>query len=238
MTATRKTAAAAVLLLAACGRVPESTEKARGVLSGVNVVLALSVLFVVLALLFAAGAVALDRFIRTRRALAEAPPTPPEPDEPEEEVVAGIGVGRAPVPRWLYGAYLLIPLFAFAYVFSNVRPPAEAERPTQTETPQGPVREAEIAAEQIEFTKDVLNFVAATEVTVTFNNTDAAPHDFTVWETEQDATAGGDPIATTGTLNAGATGDVTFETPEAGTWYFNCTIHPATMQGDIEVSTG
>ena len=206
-------------------------------LSGINVVLAMSVLVIVLAVGLIVAAFALDRVVRTRRALAEGPPADVEEEEEEaDEVVAGITVGRAPVPRWLYGAYVLIPVFAFAYVFSNVAP-AESPGPSPTPTaPAGPVTETTISANQIKFSTDLLTLAADTEVTVTFDNEDAAIHDFTVWETEADAMGGGESVATTGTVASDASNDASFETPAAGeTWYFNCTIHAASMFGDIEV---
>ena len=227
-------AAASLLLLAACGRVPESTEAARGVLRGPNVVLALSVLFIVLAVGAIVAAVGLDRVIRNRQALTDTPP--PEPEEEPDEVVAGITVGRAPVPRWLYGAYVLIPVFAFAYVFSNVRPP-EAAGDAETPPPDaGPCTECEIAAvAPISFDKDELTVPPSEQVTVAFTNDEqGVPHTFTVWEAEADATGGGDAVADSGQVASGGQRDVEFESPASGTWYFNCTIHP-NMNGDIVV---
>ncbi|MGH2760179.1 MAG: hypothetical protein ACRDKJ_11540, partial [Actinomycetota bacterium] len=111
----RSAVAGAALFAAACGQNPESTERARGVLTGPNLVLALSIIFIIVAGGLLVGAVGLDRFVRSRNQLAAAPPEAEEEEE-KEEVVAGIGVGRAGVPRWLYGFYVLIPVFAFLYV--------------------------------------------------------------------------------------------------------------------------
>lgn len=222
----------ALLFLTACGQTPEETEKARGVLTGAPVVLAMSILFVVLAVGALGAAVVVDRAIRSRKALVEGGPVVEEDEEDEQpEVVAGITVGRAAVPRWLYGAYVLIPVFALAYVLSNVAvapaPAAEA-----TPTPEaGPCTECEIAAAQIVFDKDELVVAAGEEITVTFHNNDAGvPHDFTVWADEADA-AGGDSVATTGQVGGGASRDMSFNADEAT--YFNCTIHPASMFGDV-----
>jgi plastocyanin len=227
---------AALFLATACGELPDSTEQARGVFSGLNIVLAMSVLVIVLAVGLVVGAVTLDRIVRTRRALAEGPPADIEEDEADEgdEVVAGITVGRAPVPRWLYAAYVLIPLFAFAYVFSNVRPPQAAED-AATPEPTGPCEECEIAAvPPIAFDKAELTVPPSTEITVAFSNDEqGVPHTFTVWETKADA-GGGEPVVDSGNVAGGAERDVQFESPDSGTWYFNCTIHPA-MEGDIVV---
>jgi plastocyanin len=237
----RFAAGVALLVLAACGRVPESTEQARGILRGPNVVLALSVLFIVLAVGLIVVAVAADRFIRNRRALAEEPP-PEEPEvEEADEVVAGITLGRAPVPRWLYAAYVLIPLFAFAYVFSNVAPPPAAEEAEETAAPTGPCTECTIVASGIEFETDTLTMPAETEVTVTLDNQDTAvPHDWSAWESKAaaDANDEGAKLGATAQFPGAASRDVTFETPEAGTYYFNCTVHPTSMFGDLEVVAG
>lgn len=223
---------AALLFLAACGQTPETTEQARGVLRGVPVVLAMSVLFVVLAVGAIAAAVVLDRAIRSRGALEEGlPAADQEEADDQPEVVAGIPVGRAPVPRWLYGAYVLIPVFALAYVLSNVAvaPPTQAEA---TPTPDaGPCTECEIAAAQIVFTKDELVVAAGEEITVAFTNNDAGViHDFTVWEDEAAAQGGGDAVATTGQFTSG-TREATFN--EGDVTYFNCTVHPTSMFGPI-----
>ncbi len=224
----------ALLFLASCGQTPEETEKARGVLTGVPIVLAMSILFVVLAVGAVGAAVVLDRTIRSRKALVEAPSDVVEEVDESPEVVAGITVGRAPVPRWLYGAYVLIPVFALAYVLSNVAvspaPAAEA-----TPTPEtGPCTECEIAAAQIRFDKDELVVPAGKPVTVAFTNDDGGvPHTFTVWPTEADADDGSGKIADTGVFAAG-TRDAKFDGPDAGkSFFFNCTVHPATMKGDV-----
>jgi plastocyanin len=229
--------AGVLLATAACGQTPETTEQARGVLSGVNIVLAMTVVLVVIAGGLLIGAFGFDRFVRSRKRLAEAPAQPEE--EEGDEVVAGITVGRAGVPRWLYGFYVLIPLFAMLYVFTNI--PIEADEggaPTETEAPAGPRPEWTIVASGIAFDLDEIIVPAAQEVTITFDNDDAGvPHDFTVWEDEAAAGAGGDAgqLATTGTINGGVSKDVTFNSDGPGEYYFNCTIHPPSMNGTFEV---
>jgi hypothetical protein len=228
------TAPGALLVLVSCGQTPEETEKARGVLTGVPVVLAMSVLFIVLAVGAVVVAVGLDRSARSRRALAEEPPAEEVEEEEQDEVVAGITVGRASVPRWLYAAYVLIPVFALAYVFSNVAvAPAKTEA-EGTPKPTGPCSECTIAAAQIKFDKSVLEVAAEKAITVAFTNNDASvPHTFTVWKSKADAEGGGKPVADTGTFASGSR-DAKFTAPAAGTnWYFDCTVHPTSMFGDI-----
>lgn len=234
----RRLAPATLLLfIGACSTVPEETEKARGVLSGQNLVLALSVLVVVAAIGLVLGAVTLDRMVRTRRQLTEGPPVVEEEEvEPEDEVVAGIGVGRAAVPRWLYGAYALIPVFAFAYIFTNIAPEPAAEAPAETPA-AGPCEECEIAASGIKFDKDALEVAAESEITVTFNNNDnGIPHDFSVYDAEEPS---GEPLEKTPVITGTDTAEMSFTSAPAGeTWSFNCTIHPGSMIGTIDSVEG
>lgn len=232
MNAIRRLApAVGFLFLFACSTVPEETERARGVLTGFNLVLALSVLLLVLSVGLIFAVVVIDRAARNRRRLAEGlVEETPEPEE--EEVVAGITVRRAPVPAWLYGAYVLIPIFAFAYVFSNIRPPAAEETVTTPEPEQVCTDDCTIEAESIRFTKDVIQVVADSEITVTFDNTDSVIHDWTLWEGPQ--SGDGEELATTGTVNAGGSGTASFTSPAEGeTLPFNCKIHPS-MIGEVE----
>jgi plastocyanin len=211
------------------------------VLTGTNVVLALTIGFIVVAGGIVVGAVALDRFVRTRQALEAAPPEPEEVEEEEEEVVAGIGIGRAGVPRWLYGFYVLIPLFSLLYVFNNVAlRPAEEERPEATEAPTGPAEEWTIVSSGIKFDLDRIIVPAQTEVTVTFDNRDqGVPHNFTVWPDEQSAQGGNTAQAlhAGNNISSGET-EESFTSPDAGEYYFNCTVHPTSMFGTFEAVAG
>lgn len=238
--ALRASLAGAALLAAACGQNPAATEKARGVLEGPNIVLALSVIFIVLAGGLLVGFVGVDRLVRTRRQLEAAPLV--EEEEETDEVVAGITVGRAGVPRWLYGFYVLIPAFAFLYVVNNValRPAAE-EQPEETTQPSGPSAEWTIVASGITFDLETLIVPADTDVTVTFDNQDAGvPHDFTVWQNEAAATANdtGQQLVKSNQITGGAETQVTFPSGGTGELYFNCTIHPTSMLGTVEVVAG
>ena len=223
---------AAFLLLAACSGSPEDTEKARGVFKGVPLLLAMSVLFIVLALAIVGGVLVIDRAIRTRKALPEE--APPEIEE-EDEVVAGITVGRAPVPRWLYGAYVLIPVFALSYVFSNVAvaPPAATPKPS-AKANGGPCTKCTISALQIKFSTDKLTVAAGKQIDVAFENKDqGVPHTFTVFKTEADRAAVKGAIADTGPFPGVSTKDAKFTAPAAGqNLYYVCTVHTS-MTGTI-----
>jgi plastocyanin len=179
--------------------------------------------------------------VRSRRALEAAPPEEEE-EEPEEEVVAGIRVANAGVPRWIYAFYVLIPLFAFLYVVNNValRPAAE-EQPQETEAPTEPQTEVTLVASGIKFDPELLIFPPETEVTVNFENKDAGvPHNFVVWPDEQTAQTGntGEANYAGSTFSGVATREEKFTTPGVGEYFFNCTVHPTSMFGTVEVVAG
>jgi plastocyanin len=234
----RLVAAAALLaVLTACGQTPDTTQKARGVLNGINFFLGLTVAVLVLAVMIVVGAVAFDRFVRSRKRLAAAPAEPVVEDE-ADEVVAGITVGRAGVPKWLYAAYVVIPLFAIGYVFNSVSlVPKTTAKPKASAAPAGPVTEATVVASGIKFDVKDLLLKANSPIKITVDNKDTGvPHTFTVWKSQTDATnnnAAG-KVEDTGPFQATKT--VNFTTGAPGSWYFNCTIHPTSMFGTITVS--
>jgi len=225
--------------LAACGQNPQQTEHARGLISGVNVVLAMTIILIVVAVVFVVGALTLDRILKARRAFAEAPATlPEESDEPE--VVAGIAVGRAPVPRWLYVFYVLIPFFAALYVLNAVAlAPKAAPKATASAKPTGPVVKATVTASGIKFDVSTLTLKANSPITITFDNKDAGvPHNFTVWPSQAVAQAGdtGKAIKAGNTITGVATTTETFKSGPPGTnLFFECTIHPTSMFGTMNV---
>lgn len=230
---------AGALVLVACGETPKTTEHARGVLSGANVVLAMTIALIVLSGALVVGAVGFDRIMKARKALADAPETP-RADAEEEEVVAGIGVGKAPVPRWLYAFYVLIPVFALLYVLNGVAlaPPKPKAAPKASATPSGPVTSTTIAASGIKFDKTTLTLKANSPVTVTFKNDDASvPHNFTVWPSQAVAQAGdtGKAVHPGNTITGVAESTEKFKTAAPGKLFFECTIHPTSMFGTIDV---
>ena len=88
-----------------------------------------------------------------------------------------------------------------------------------------------IAAEGIEFDKDQLDFPAATKVTLVFENREAIPHNVALYEAK-----GGEAIFQGPVLNTEGTAEYEFETPEAGSYYFQCDVHPDQMNGTANVS--
>jgi hypothetical protein len=154
-------------------------------------------------------------------------------------VVGGILVGRAPVPRWLYGFYVLIPLFAALYILNAVAlaPKAASKGPAASSAPAGPVTKATVEASGIKFTTSSLTVAANSPITITFDNKDSGvPHNFSIFKTQADV-AGGKAIKQGNTITGPATATETFNSGPPGSLVFACTIHPTSMLGTITVSS-
>ncbi len=227
----------AVTLVAAasCGPLPEATEGARGIATDANAVFVLSVLFVGIALAIIIGAVALDRWVRSRQELARAG-TEPEPEvseEPEEETVAGIGQTVGRVPRWLYAAYVVIPVFALLYVVNAVAIQQEfaPPEPVPDETPDVPTvtDTVEIVAAGIEFDLDRIVLPANTDVTVVLRNEDRAQHNVAIYTDETLS----EEIFVGELFTGPETQEYEFAAPDPGEYYFHCDVHPS-MNGVAE----
>jgi plastocyanin len=91
--------------------------------------------------------------------------------------------------------------------------------------------EIRIAAENIEFSTDSMDMPASTEVTVVFENKESVPHNWSMYQSK-----GGDPIVEGEILNTPGSEEVSFTTPEAGTYYFQCDVHPDQMNGSVNVT--
>ena len=88
-----------------------------------------------------------------------------------------------------------------------------------------------IAADDLAFDKETLEFPQNTAVSLFFENLEPQPHNVSIYEEE-----GGEAIFTGEILDT--EGEITYEftTPGAGTYYFQCDVHPVQMQGRVIVS--
>jgi plastocyanin len=88
-----------------------------------------------------------------------------------------------------------------------------------------------LGAENLSFDKEALDFPAATEVVLKFENHEAIPHNFSLLESE-----GGEKLFEGEILNAAGEIEYEFETPPAGEYYFQCDVHPDQMNGIVNVT--
>lgn len=89
----------------------------------------------------------------------------------------------------------------------------------------------DIAAKDNKFDKNTITVKAGQKVTVTLDNQDKIPHNFSVFTTK-----GGTALYTGDYINGGDKKSMTFTAPaKPGNYYFECEIHPETMNGAFVV---
>lgn len=203
----------------------------------VPMVLGVFAVSAVLVLAFAVATGWLGRGLTSRTEEQEAPELEP--------LVAGIGVGSAGVPKWLYAAYAVIPLWALIYLVNNIQVRSETVRTEPgaatearatpspaAEVPGGPVR---IAAKDIEFDRKTFSLLANSDATIVFRNAETTQHNVAIY---RDAASGRAKQGAlfTGEIFAGpGTREYQLKAPPAGTYYFQCDVHIG-MNGTVKVT--
>lgn len=116
-------------------------------------------------------------------------------------------------------------------------PPSESASPSETSSPEEPPGGGEvsaaISASNLLFDIDVLTFAADTPATLTFDNADPGiPHNVAIYTDDSAATS-----LFVGELITGPA-SVDYKIPglPAGTYFFRCDVHPATMVGTVGVT--
>jgi plastocyanin len=192
-----------------------------------------------LPVLIALGVAAIVPLLVLGATLVKPPDFSGEPEE-LEPVAGGIRYGNGRIPRWLYAAYAIIPLWALFYVASNASvksepvptPVPSAETTAMSAKPSeapagGPVK---ITAKTIAFDKSQMIFAAAGTATIEFKNADqGVPHNIGVYKAK-----GADLIFKGDIVTGPASKTYTFPAPPAGTYYFQCDVHPS-MNGTVVV---
>jgi plastocyanin len=151
-----------------------------------------------------------------------------------DELVA-TGVPAAAVTREDRGGspllallYLIIPIVALV-ILSNLNIAAGEEEPGPG--PGDPEGGITVVAQNVQFDTDVLELTADEEATITLNNEDSADHNIAIYE-DDSAEA---ELFKGQIVPAGDSATYTVDPIEAGSYYFQCDLHPS-MNGDAEVS--
>ncbi len=129
------------------------------------------------------------------------------------------------------GRSALTTVATFAVVLVLAAGVAGALKGERTFGEEGGAGEFTLAAKGIKFDKADLDFPAATEVTLKFENGDPAPHNFALYKSK-----GGAALFNGKIVNNVGSADYTFTTPEAGSYFFQCDVHPDQMNGMAHVS--
>jgi len=90
-----------------------------------------------------------------------------------------------------------------------------------------------VTATDNKFDKATLSAPPNTDVTFDFTNKGKAKHNLSFYQS-----AGGAVIKEGEIIDGGATTKVSFKTPAAGNYYFQCDLHPTEMKGTFEVKEG
>ncbi len=98
----------------------------------------------------------------------------------------------------------------------------------------GPSSRLELVSRNILFDKSDLKAKAG-EITIIHRNEDpGTPHNVAIYENEEAANSGADPIAAT-EIEAGIVVQELKVTLAAGEYFFRCDVHPVTMTGKLTV---
>ncbi|MGH2808829.1 MAG: cupredoxin domain-containing protein, partial [Actinomycetota bacterium] len=128
--------------------------------------------------------------------------------------------------------YIVIFALAVGFLVGNKDSLAGGEEgggETTTEEPGGGGGGNTIAASDVQFDTDTLEFTAGEESELEFVNEDSVPHNFSIYQEE-----GGENLFEGEVISGGASTTYTIPSLEAGTLYFQCDLHPS-MNGEVTV---
>jgi len=111
--------------------------------------------------------------------------------------------------------------------------PAATATPVATATPAAGAKVAEVIADAGAFNRNSIEVTAGQQFTVNLVNMDTVSHTFDIYTEE-----GGEEIAGVepSPVRAGNTSTLTTTIEEPGEYYFQCDIHPQTMNGTLTVN--
>lgn len=127
--------------------------------------------------------------------------------------------------------YLLIPILALVVLANLDLAGGEAAEGEGQGGAGGGGGGIAISAANIQFSTDTIELPADEEATISFTNEDQAEHNIAIYEDESTET----DLFTGEIISGGDSIDYQVGPFEAGTYYFQCDVHPS-MNGDVEVS--
>jgi len=104
-------------------------------------------------------------------------------------------------------------------------------------TPSTPASGAVIATDN-RLSVSTLEAPPNTDVTFTLTNNGRSPHNLAFYTNSSASEPLVDPDSIGAIIRGGETAEVTFTTPAAGSYYFQCDLHPTEMKGTFEVREG
>jgi plastocyanin len=123
--------------------------------------------------------------------------------------------------------YLLIPIVAIAILAGvNKGGAASPAAGATSSTPSGPT----LTAQNVQFTTSTLDLPADQATTLLFDNKDSTPHNVGIYDKK-----GGKELFKGAAITGPTTTDYKISPLKAGTYYFQCDIHPESMNGTVSV---
>ncbi|HEX2240031.1 MAG TPA: cupredoxin domain-containing protein [Actinomycetota bacterium] len=145
--------------------------------------------------------------------------------------VSAADTGRSGSPL-LALLYVLIPLIAIGFIAGRPSTPASSgEHPPEDGATGGAIT---LVAQGIAFDQNQLS-LPADGATVTLDNRDTAPHNLAVYANAEDGAAFASPLFDGPEIGGGDS--IEYEVPplEPGDYYFQCDLHPGSMNGSVTV---
>ncbi|MEA2506155.1 MAG: hypothetical protein QOH48_773 [Actinomycetota bacterium] len=121
--------------------------------------------------------------------------------------------------------YLLIPIVAIA-ILAGVNKGGAAAPAAASSAPTGPT----LIAQNVQFTTSSLNLPANQPITLHFENKDSTPHNVGIYDKK-----GGKELFRGSPITGPTTTDYKISPVKPGTYYFQCDIHPESMNGSVTV---
>lgn len=132
-------------------------------------------------------------------------------------------------------AIIVGPVFVAAGIAWAASRPVDASVPSTGHTEEVvEVEPIEVVADNLVFDTDEITLAAESEVVISFDNQDAAPHNIAIYPDEESGRVQESALFDGIDVQPGGSTTYEFEAPPAGTYYFQCDIHPG-MNGSVVV---